>query len=551
MSQQNIQGPQSAPDLILANPIKFTVVLCLLWILPGLVGHDPWKPDEAYSFGLVYHILQTGDWIVPTLAQEPFMEKPPIFYITAAILAKTFGGLLPLHDAARLASGLYMALTFLLVTLTGRELYGSRGWLATLVLLGTVGLVERAHALITDVSQLTGFALAIYGLTLTLRRPLLGGLWLGTGVGLAFMSKGLLGPGCMALTAVLLPLVSSKWRTRSYAAALGVAVVACLPWLTIWPWLLWLRSPELFQEWFWVNNVGRFLGDNALGPSAKPWYYLAVLPWYALPSLPLALWALWQGRREISQDPGLHLPLVAMVVILVVLSASRQARELYAMPMLIPLALLAVPGLFALRRGGTNAFWWFSALFFAVAALVGWFYWVGLDLGVPAQLHRHLIRMRPAYVPNFDLFRFAVALAYTAFFAWVLIRLTRTPERPLVAWAAGVTMVWGLLAAFFLAYVDSANSYRSVVQHVARSLPPDTQCISARNVGEPQRALFHYMAGIITYRDDVPTRKRDCNVLLVQGFRSHIYQPDQSWILLWEGARPGDNKELFRLYRRR
>jgi hypothetical protein len=26
-------------------------LLCLVWLGTGLVGHDPWKPDEAYSFG--------------------------------------------------------------------------------------------------------------------------------------------------------------------------------------------------------------------------------------------------------------------------------------------------------------------------------------------------------------------------------------------------------------------------------------------------------------------------------------------------------------------
>ena len=52
-----------------------------------LVGHDPWKPDEAYTFGVVYELLQGGSWIVPTLAGEPFLDKPPLFYLTAAACA--------------------------------------------------------------------------------------------------------------------------------------------------------------------------------------------------------------------------------------------------------------------------------------------------------------------------------------------------------------------------------------------------------------------------------------------------------------------------------
>jgi len=540
-----------AGDPIRAHPLLLTCVLCALWILPGLIGHDPWKPDEAYSFGVVYHIARTGDWVVPTLAQEPFMEKPPLFYVTAALIGKLFASVLPLHDAARLASGLCMALTFLFVALTGRELYAQRGWLAVLLLLGSVGLVERAHALITDVGQLTGFALAIYGLALSLRRCLLGGLLLGTGGGIAFMTKGLLGPGCLGLLCLALPIVSSRWRTRAYAMTLGAGALAAIPWLTVWPLLLWQRSPDLFREWLWVNNFGRFTGGNVLGPASRPWYYLGVLPWYALPSWPLAAWAVWTGRRELRLAPSLHLPLAAVAITLLVLSLSRQGRELYAMPLLIPMALLAVPGLFELRRGGANGFWWFSVMFFALAALVGWFYWVALDLGLPARLHQHLLRMRPGYVPAFDLFKFALALAYSALFVWVMMQLRRTPERPLIAWAAGVTLTWGLLTTFFWRYADSENSYRPVVMEVARALPHEYQCISSRNLGEPQRGLFEYMAGIVTYRDEVPARRRDCDVLLIQGFRTAIQSPPEGkWLLLWEGARRGDNRELFRLYQR-
>ena len=89
ISQSNDSATQGERDIILRNSLLFIVVLCTLWIFPGLIGRDPWKPDEAYSFGLVYHILQTGDWVVPTLAGEPFMEKPPIFFLTAAFFART------------------------------------------------------------------------------------------------------------------------------------------------------------------------------------------------------------------------------------------------------------------------------------------------------------------------------------------------------------------------------------------------------------------------------------------------------------------------------
>ena len=262
------------------------------------------------------------------------------------------------------------------------------------------------------------------------------------------------------------------------------------------------------------------------------------------------MWALWRGRGHIRTDPGLILPLTAILVIVAVLSVAADARELYAKPVLVPFALLAVPGLLSLRRGAANGFWWFSIVFFGFFMLLGWFYWSALDLGIPGPAHRHMLRMRPAYVPEFDLFKFALSVAYTAFFVWVLVRLKRSAERPLVAWAVGVTMVWGLLTIFFWEYADSRNSYRPLVMEVIRQLPPGYTCISSHSLGEPQRALFEYFAGIVTYREEVPSRKRDCDILLVQGMRAGIYQPGAPWQQFWEGTRPGDKRELFRLYRR-
>jgi hypothetical protein len=44
---------------------------------------------------------------------------------------------------------------------------------------------------------------------------------------------------------------------------------------------------------------------------------------------------------------------------------------------------------------------------------------------------------------------------------------------------------------------------------VTRQLPRGYSCISSHSLGEPQRALFEYFAGIVTYREEVPSRKRD------------------------------------------
>jgi 4-amino-4-deoxy-L-arabinose transferase-like glycosyltransferase len=525
-------------------------LLCIAWILPGLVGHDPWKPDEAYAFGVVYSILEGGSWVVPHLAGEPFLEKPPLAYLAAAASARIFSGLFPLHDAARLVTGLWMGLTFIFVGAAARELHGDgRGGIAVLLLLGCFGLVVRSHQLITDVAMLAGFAMAYYGWALTLRRPVAGGFWTGTGIGIAFLANGLLPLAMASGIALLLPAVSHHWRSRGYAAALLTAALAAAPWLVIWPLLLYGQSPALFEHWLWDENIGAYLG-NKPDLDRGTTHYFEILPWYAFPAWLLALWALWRARGQGLARPAVVLPMTGFAVTLALLSGSVDAGELFALPMLLPIALLAVPAPDSLRRGASNAWYWFAVMAFSFFIAVFWFYWSGLELGVPARLHAHLHRIRPGYTPGFRWLPFVFALLYTAAWCLVLWRLDRNTERPLLTWAAGITAMWGVLATLFLGWVDTTKTYRNMITSLQLALPKQYDCIASRNLTEPQRAMLHYFAGIITYREE-SDRQRRCQLILVQGVPQYEVIPRGAWTKIWDGSRPRDKGEHYRLYQRK
>jgi 4-amino-4-deoxy-L-arabinose transferase-like glycosyltransferase len=530
---------------------QLVVLLCAAWLLPGLIGHDPWKPDEAHTFGVVYQLLQGGSWVVPTLAGEPFLDKPPLYHLVAAACAWLFSIVLPLHDAARLATGLWMALTLYFIAVAARELNDEKsGPLAVLLLLGCFGLVLRSHQLITDVAMLAGLAMAYYGCALALRRPGAGGIWMGTGAGIGFLANGVVAPAIVFALALLLPVVGRSWRFRDYAGALGIAAATAAPWLVIWPAALHHRSPALFDAWLW----GVHLSDYTGGPSGivrSAAYYLRTLPWYAFPVWLLALWALWRTPRPRGwTEPRVVLPLAGFFVTLAVLCASADARELYALPMLLPLALLAVPAPGTLRRGATNAWYWFSVMTWTFFIVVFWVYWSGLELGVPERLHRHLHTIRPGYGFGFKWIPFLIGAVYTVAWCAVLVKLEKGPERPVVAWAAGITVMWGLLAVLFVGWADNVKSYRSVFEDMRKALPKKYECVASRDLRDPQRASLHYFANIITYREEIPERRRDCDLLLVQGKPLDENVIRAPWKKIWEGQRPGDKDERYRLYQR-
>ena len=218
------------------------VLLCVAWIGLGLFGHDPWKPDDATTFGVTLEMLKHGDWVVPHLAGIPLPDRPPLFYAVAAAAATAFGSLMPAHDAARIAVAACLAATLWLLGLAGRELYGRAfRWLPVLIFIGCIGLWDRAHQLSPDIGLLVAFALALYALAVAQRRAILGGALLGVAVGTAFLCKGSAASALIGLTAFLVPFFP-PWRTRRYLLTLGIALLVAVPLLLAWPLALYLRD---------------------------------------------------------------------------------------------------------------------------------------------------------------------------------------------------------------------------------------------------------------------------------------------------------------------
>ena len=521
-------------------------LLCVAWILPGLIGHDPWKTDEAYTFGVIYDMVRGGSWLTPTLAGEPFLDEPPLYYLTAALTAFVASPLLPLHDGARLATGLYMALTLLFCGLAGRELHGKgNGAITALLVLGCFGLVLRGHETITDIAPLAGFALAYYAWSLALRRAWAGGLLLGIAFGVVFLSQGVLETLILLVITALLPTLSPEWRNRHYLRTLLAAAVVATPLILAWPWALHARSPALFELWL-QRDLYAMLGGTERDVS----FYFRIMPWHAWPVWALCLWQLWNTRREQYAMPAVALPLTGFVVTFLLLSVGSGARDLYALTLLPAAALLSTPVARNLRRGAANAWLWFSITCATFFIVVAWFYWTGLELGIPARLHAHLHRLQPGYPPGFRVLPFMLAACYTLAWFALLVKLKHSVERPVIVWAAGVTVLWGLTAILFVGWVDTGKSYRAVFTSMQQSLPARYRCVASRNLGESQRAMLHYYANIISQREEIALKKNDCDLLLLQGVVGKEPTLGARWRKIWEGGRPGDRVERYRLYRK-
>ena len=537
-----------------ALPLAVLAALVLAYALPGVFGHDPWKPDEPYTFGAILHLLRSGDWIVPAVGGVPFVEKPPLFYWAAALTADLGASLLPLPDAARLASLLFMAITITALAGASRLAWGEgAAAAATLLLIGSIGLVPHAHRMQVDLALMAGFAVAALGLAGAIHARPWSGVVLGVGVAAGFLAKGLLAPAAIAATCLALPLLFESWRTRGYAMQLAIAALVALPAVTVWPALLWMRSAELFDAWFWANNIGRFTGISTekLGAQGAPGFWLETLPWFLFPAWIFAAAGLWRERRNFWDSPAMQLGVAMALSIAAILLASRSARSLYALPLLVPVALLGVAAARPAPQALDRVLAAFAIATGALAILAAWLIWLFL------LVHERVPWWIPieAWLPaRFDMpvagAEIIAAAALTLGFTLLVTFRSRIAADGLALWVGAVAVTWGLAHTLWLPWLEHARGYRALFAEISRRLPPGTKCIVMNGVGESERALVEYFVGVAPRpRFD---REDDCGALLWEGDVNHdrIWPGPGRWKLVWRGHRPGEKVEGFDLFLR-
>jgi len=504
------------------------LLLCVAWLLPGLVGHAPWKGGDGDHFVRLLQFLRDDGLL---------QDEPPLYYWAAAATAWLSAPILPLHDGARLASGGFIALTLVFVLRSARALYGREaGPAAVLVLLGCLGLLVRGHELNAHTAQFAAAAILLDGLV-RLPQGARGGAVFAVGAGLMLLAGGAVEALLFVLLAAGAPWLFDAYRgpvaRRGLAVAIGGALVFGAAWLAV----LVAQVAPLAA----VLGLERWLAPGLLRPA----YYPALLAWFAWPAWPLAAWALYRERRQ-WRTPGIALPVLLLAGLLAVYAFVASPGEERGLILLLPLALLGAAGLFTLRRGAANALLWFGLMLFGFIGLVFWVYWSAHDLGAPARLAARLTRLGMTDVGTLRPWALALGALVTLLWIGFLVRVERSPLRPVLVWTTGLTFIWVLLMALFLGPLDRRLSYAGVAAQLAARVPADA-CIQTYAMRGTQRQLLAYHSGRYLVPADL-----GCDWLLVET-REREAEPHVSpnWVKRWEGARPGDRSDRFHLYVRR
>ncbi|MDB5992784.1 MAG: glycosyltransferase [Herbaspirillum sp.] len=560
-----------------ALPRWALLALGLLYILPGLIGRDPWKNTDATSFGIMWTMAHgtLRDWFAPNVVGLMLPTESPLTYWLGAISIKLFGGALGDAVASQVSTVGFFLIGSLSIWYTtyllgrrqeaqplqlafggqpeprdfGRTLADG----AFLIYLGFLGLLVHSHESGPRTLQIALLSFAMYLATRLFGAPQLKlrhAAALGAAMGALVLTRGWLLP--LAIWLGLIVLAAMRERriiTRLCGITLPLALIITGAWVFATK-LVVAGGPAQLDTWMSWN-----LYQINWPTLASLGYFLKYGVWFAWPAWPFAIWAVYAWRE---QRAALHIGLpVAFFLPLVVLTLMNQhTDDGMLLPLLPPLAILAAFGLPTMKRGAINAVDWFSVMTLTTCAAFIWVGWIAKETGWPAQIAKNAYKLAPGFQPGFS--RIAFVIALLASLSWIVLVHWRISRRPSVLWRAvvlssgGVILCWLLLMTLWLPWINYGKSYAGVAQQIETHLPPVKQCVDS-NVGPAQRASFAYF-GHVKFAE---TEGMRCDFLLLQDSiadddtqRQQLQQYPGRWRMLWEGRRPSDRDERFRLYRR-
>lgn len=341
-------------------------LLALVWLAVLAWPRPLMLPDEGRYVGVAWGMVQSGDWLLPTLDGLPYFHKPPLFYwLTSAAMTVLGANAWAARTAAILGAwaGAMAVFLFLrrwwgeptarlaLVALLTQPLFYIGGQFANLDMLVagciTVTVTLLAHAALLAEAQQPR------------RLPLLGAY---AAAALGVLAKGLIGAVLPALVIGAWLLVRGRWRTLlsllSVPGSLLFLVMAA-------PWFIAMngRFDGFLHYFFVVQHFQRF-ASGSFNNVQPVWFFPALL---LVCTLPWLVWLrpAWSRSRLGDAQRGPVRQLMWLWLALVVGFFSIPASKLvgYVLPAVPPLAVLLADGVegWRERSPGMARHWRLSA----------------------------------------------------------------------------------------------------------------------------------------------------------------------------------------------
>ena len=562
-------------------PPHAVLALACVYFFVGVLGHDPWKHDDAIGFGIAWtmHTGGLADWLLPNIGGVAQHDEGPLYFWFAALAIKVSGALtagwIAPYEAARLPAFFgWLLITWRLTrigqTLYASHLHGLAGGIGALVFVGCAGLFTRAHQASAEVAVVLCLTFAIEGvlrLNAAAERDTNRARWMVI-LSIATMAWATAGQG---LALIIIIALSAAWavprarRAVALGAALaGVGVLVRVGFGGTWhtaQWASW-GLPQL--------NLLAFYSKNAL--------------WFTFPAWPLVFAWAWRNRRDAQAHSALQdtlndtlhddareqahvlaqardarrLCLGMVLGVAIALAFAQQQGFALLLAALVPLSLLGGFGALAMRRNAAAGFDWFAALLASGYALYLAFYGFAVQTGVPARAAAAMMRREPGFDLVFTPWAMAMAGLALLAWAWSLARIARgTPRaarigttRGITRWALGLALSWILLMTLWLPNIEYGKTFRNVAGQLTKVVTPDAAaplaCVAAELDDSERASLLYFLStgGIV-----LKPIAAACPFRLSSVSHDSVHTPGAGWLLIWSGGR-GPRTEQLLLYRK-
>jgi 4-amino-4-deoxy-L-arabinose transferase len=346
------------------------VLFLLLYILP--LGERPVViPDEARYAEIPREMLASEDWVVPRLDGLRYFEKPVLGYWLNALSMALFGqNAFAMRLPSAVATGLSGLFLFLLIRKYGGghrpAILASAVYLTFLEVyaLGVFNVLDSMFSMFV-----TGSLALFFVAYMRTGSPSQRGFLALSGIfcGLAFLTKGF--PAFAVVAVTVVPFLIWERKALGIFRFPWIAIAAALAVALPWSIIIYVREPDFWHYFFWVEHIKRFTSETPQHP--RPfWYFIPVMaagaiPWTAL--IPVAVSGL--GRQGL-RDALPKFALCWLFFSFLFFSASSGKIGTYILPCFPALAVLIALGLDRYVRQKKSAAFTAGALALSVTAAI-------------------------------------------------------------------------------------------------------------------------------------------------------------------------------------
>jgi len=340
------------------------ILLCsTLYLLLFLGARHLTIPDEGRYPQAAWQMLQTHNWITPLINGVPFLDKPILYYWLEAASMSILG---VNAWAIRLPQMLFGVTGIALTYFFGARFYHRRVGLMAAGILACCPLYflgTHYADMDLEVGNLLWISALLFLLGLqyeppSTKRRLL--LYSAYAVGaLAFLTKGLMGLALPAMAIFIWIALLNKWKTLTEIyLPTGLLLFA----LIVTPWLVLAQqqNSDFLNYFFYVQQVGRFLGQHHFHSRIGVWFYPVILLIGMLPWSIFFIATIKKGLLTLTRDRMQH-PITVYLLVWCCLMLgffSIPATKLlgYILPIMGPLVILMALTCHQLINKGIDSF---------------------------------------------------------------------------------------------------------------------------------------------------------------------------------------------------